>query len=280
MSADNTQTPVSYAVALAAAAELQARIEATRIIGHPAEVGRARENILRQFLVSFCPKGFEFGSGFVFDAHGDMSRQQDIVVYRDSYHPIFNVGGVLYFPVESIAAVIEVKSSLGGRERLNDALDCIASVKKLDRTGNGLNYVVAGGTKAVLDPGIHEHQIFSAVASTLSGMPSRTAVETFAQWCESHDRSCWPNWFTSAFDYSIYFDAPGDLPRCNPMVAQGVVSSVISHPENTVPVLDFLGQLLSFLRISPIIDFRPINYFPQSLHYENYRPLARDGNSL
>ena len=275
MDKNDTHQSVSYAVALAAANELRDTIEATKVIEHPTEVGRARENVIRNFLASFCPKDFEFGSGFVFDTHGSISRQQDIVVYRDSYHPIFNIGGIGYFPVESVAAVMAVKSSLGSRSVLNDALDSLASVKKLDRTGGSLNYVVADDARALLERQVHEHQIFSAVVTTMSGLYSPIAVEATAQWCESHDRTQWPNWLTSAFDYSIYYDTPGDLPRCNSMFAQGIVSSVINHKESTVPILDFLGQLLRFLWMSPIIDFRPANYLPQSLNYENYRALAR-----
>jgi hypothetical protein len=270
---DDAQGPISYAVALAAATELKARVEATKIIRHPGEVGRARENVLREFLVSFCPRGFEFGTGFVFDAAGNMSRQQDIVIYRNSYQPVFNVGGIQNFPVECVVAVIEVKSSLNSQAPMNDALDGIATVKSLDRTGNGRNYVVAGGMQLVLNPKLHEHQIFSAVVM-LGGMRSSRAIEIAAEWCRSHDRTLWPNGIVSAYEYSAYYDTPSDIPRSNTMMAQGIVSSVLGHSANTVPILDFLGQLISFLRVTPIIDFTPSNYFPTSLYYENYQPLV------
>jgi hypothetical protein len=264
--------PISFPVALAAANELRLRLEASSVVRHPGEVGRARENLLREFLASFCPRGFELGTGFVFDANGDISNQQDIVIFRNSYYPIFNVGGLQNFPVESVVAVLEVKSSLGTRE-LNNALDCIGSVKKLDRTGGGKNYIVASGMKLVLDPQMHEHQIFSAVVA-MGGMASLTAVRAVAKWCRTRERTQWPNSVVSAFDYSVYYDTPGDLPRSNTMLSRGLCSSTAGHPENTVPILDFLGQLISFLRVAPIVDFRPSNYFPDSLHYENYMPLV------
>lgn len=155
-----------------------------------------------------------------------------------------------------------------------DAMDSIASVKTLDRTGKGKNYIVAGGRQEVLDPNLHEHQVFSAI-TMLGGMGGATAVSIAADWCESHERSQWPNGIVSTFEYSIFYDTPGELPRSNTMYARGIGSSQPSHPENTaVPILDFLGQLISFLRVTPIIDFKPYNYFPSNLQYENYRPLS------
>jgi hypothetical protein len=269
--------PISFAVALAAANELRLRLEASSVVRHPGEVGRVRENLLREFLASFCPRGFELGTGFVFDANGNISNQQDIVIFRNSYYPIFNVGGLQHFPAESVVAVLEVKSSLGTRE-LKNALDGIGSVKKLDRTGGGKNYIVASGMQLVLDPQMHEHQIFSAIVA-MSGMASSRATQVVAQWCRTHERTQWPNSVVSAFDYSIYYDTPGDLPRSNTMLSRGLCSSAAGHPENTVPILDFLGQLISFLRVAPIVDFRPTNYFPDSLNHENYVPLA-DANAV
>jgi hypothetical protein len=241
------------------------------MVRHPGEVGRSRENVLREFLESFCPRGFEFGTGFVFDAHGRMSRQQDIIIYRNSYHPIFNIGGIHHYPVESVVAVIEVKSNLDSRASINDALNCIASVKGLDRTGKGRNYIVAGGVQAVLDANLHEHQIFSAV-TMMSGSKSSTTVDVVADWCRSHQRTVWPNAVVSAFEYSVFYDTPGDLPRCNTMLATGLFASS-SHPDNTIPILDFLGQLVSFLRVTPLIDFKPDNYFPCSLQCDYRQTL-------
>lgn len=252
MSMDDLR-PISFQVALAAANELKLRLDASSIVRHPGEVGRVRENLLREFLASFCPRGFELGTGFVFDARGNISNQQDIVIFRNSYYPIFNIGGLQHFPVESVVAVLEVKSALGGRE-LSRALDCVASVKELDRTGDGINYIVAGGMQLILDPNMHGHQIFSAVVG-MSGMSSLSATRAVAEWCRGHQRTQWPNGVISAFDYSVYYDTPGDLPRSNPMLSRGLCSSIPDHAANTIPILDFLGQLISFLRVAPVVDF-------------------------
>jgi hypothetical protein len=263
MSLGDPQEPISYAVTLAAANELKAKVEASKVVGHHGEAGRARENILREFLASFCPRGFGLETGFVFDANARVSRQQDIIIYRRSSHPIFNVGGVQYFPIESVAAVLEVKSGLNSRKALNDALNCIASVKELDRTGKGLNYIIAGDTQRALDLNRHEHQVFSAVIM-MGGLTDSNALDVVAQWCRDHDRKQWPNNVASAFDYSIYYETPGDMPRSNTMAAEAIcMTSLEDNVGGTMPILDSLGQLISFLRVTPYVDFRPYNYFPK-----------------
>jgi hypothetical protein len=268
VSIDGTEPPISGAVALAAVRELQARMEVSSNISHPGEAGRARENLIREFLETFCPKGFTLSTGFVFDAQGAVSRQQDIVIFRDSYHPVFRIGGISYFPIESVAAVIEVKSAITSVALLQDALDCIASVKRLDRTGKGKNYVVNGNMQYPFKTQLHDHQVFSSIVA-LKGTASSTAVRTVAQWCRGNKREEWPNWIVSVFEYSIGYATPGGIPPCDNMNALGV-ASLGSHPENTIPVIDFLRVLVSFLRVTPIVDFKPDGYFPSSSHHENF----------
>src|SRR2546430_12863608 len=83
--------------------------------------------------------------------------------------PMFIAGGVRFFPVEAVAAVIEVKSNLTTQE-LRHALQNVISVKRLDRTRGGTNYMVAGGAgglrdQRALDAENHEHQIFSLIVA-------------------------------------------------------------------------------------------------------------------
>ena len=87
----------------------------------------------------------------------------------------------------------------------------------------------------MFNPQLYEHQIFSAVVM-MGGLTSLTAVETVAQWCTAHDRTQWSNSVVSAFDYSIYYDTPGDLPRSNTMLARGLASSATApHFEDAAP---------------------------------------------
>lgn len=122
------------------ASEVLHQLELVNAIAHPGENGRARETIIRSFLQKFVPRGFGIDTGFVVDAHGTMSKQVDIVIYRDDYHPVFEIGGVRHFMVESVAAVIENKARVESRKVLGSALDNLRSVKGLDRTGGGRNH--------------------------------------------------------------------------------------------------------------------------------------------
>ncbi len=78
-------------------------------------------------------------TGFVIDGSGSVSGQVDLVLYRNDYYPIFEIGGVKHFPVESVVAVFEIKASTDSKNKLQGALDQIESVKALDRTGGGTN---------------------------------------------------------------------------------------------------------------------------------------------
>ncbi len=119
-------------------------------VGHPGESGRAREEVIRRFLAAIVPPDSGIDTGFVVDAVGGISKQIDIVVYRKSRYPILDIGGVKHFMVESVAAVFEVKSIIGSRELLVQALENVASVKALDRTGDARNVVLTpGGVRAV-----------------------------------------------------------------------------------------------------------------------------------
>ena len=108
------------------------------------ERGRARESILSVYLGEIIPTGFDIETGFVVDTRGGQSLQQDLIIVRRDYHPVFKIGGVNFFPVEAVAAVVEVKSTLSTRT-LKDALRNGSSVKELDRTAAGSNYFVVGG---------------------------------------------------------------------------------------------------------------------------------------
>ena len=105
----------------------------TAQIEHKGAKGEGREEIVKRFLKEYLPKSFGIGSGFVIDSTGRSSLQQDIVIYDVAKCPILYDLGSQVFPVEGVYAVIEVKSNLNGEE-LNDSIEKILSVKKLQKT--------------------------------------------------------------------------------------------------------------------------------------------------
>ena len=108
--------------------EVVQQLDLVQQIKHPGEAGRAREDIIRRFLRRFVPAGIGIDTGFVVDMHGGISKQIDIVLYRNDYHPVLEIGGVKYFLVESVEAVIQVKAVLDSHAKLEAALDNIRSV--------------------------------------------------------------------------------------------------------------------------------------------------------
>jgi hypothetical protein len=85
-----------------------------RLVPHRGELGTAREEIVRQFLRSYLPRRFEISSGFVFDAHGNLSQQLDVIIADGMMCPRFSVaGGVHFYPCEAVIAVGQVNAYSG-----------------------------------------------------------------------------------------------------------------------------------------------------------------------
>src|SRR5690349_19756662 len=86
--------------------EIQAQIV------HNGVRGDQRERALRDFLTKYLPKKYSVGTGHVLDRTGKMSGQCDVVIYDSFNCPLILVEeGYQIFPVESVFAVIEVKST-------------------------------------------------------------------------------------------------------------------------------------------------------------------------
>lgn len=114
------------------------------IIPHPGESGIAKEEAIKEFLTTYLPERFGVKSGFVFDYKGNPSQQIDIIIYDRFIAPKFKIIGERYFfPCESVIAVGEVKTNLT-KQKLQDAVLKISSVKRLDRTAGGKNKVRIG----------------------------------------------------------------------------------------------------------------------------------------
>ena len=78
----------------------------------PVKLGAAREHALRELLRRYLPRRVDVSTGFVIDVAGGQSRQVDIVLYDRDSATVWDVGGVRYFPCETVIAVGEVKASI------------------------------------------------------------------------------------------------------------------------------------------------------------------------
>jgi hypothetical protein len=260
---------VAQALLTAAAKVALTDLSTTSSIEHHGEQGRAREEVVRQFLRRFVPPAFGVDTGFVVDAHGAISRQVDIVIHRTDYHPIFHVGGVKHLMVESVVAAIENKADVGSAERLSGALENLASVKRLDRTGGDRNYVVMDfhGAGDPVEADNPDHQVWTAVVAQSSLRPQRVA-EHLAHFCAGHPEREWPSLYVDVNDFVAFGLDVIASPRVRKAFPQDANAWAVATVEDEgiaeAALLDLASQLALRLRKGAIVDFDARAYFRQS----------------
>lgn len=271
----------------------------SKSIAHSGESGRAREKIIINFLKKILPSKYKVDTGFVIDAVGGISKQIDVVIYRDNYHSVLEIGEVKYFMVESVVAVIEVKATIKDKATLHQALQNIKSVKALDRSnkgkndvvypnpkpmqnlvkilGNGLDSIlksIKGETKGFpsletkmvdhinpLDRSEFRNQVFGAIVTEKS-MSSIVLGDEFEQFIEDEENiNYWPNMYVDVRGSSLRYTTWDHKVT---VIAKDAHAFLISDPdaENyTPPLLELAYELISYLRVAPLVDFQPHEYF-------------------
>lgn len=237
-------------------------------IGHPGESGTGREHAVREFFRTLLPHSYGIDTGFVIDAQGAKSKQVDIVIYRDDYHPTLEIEGVKHFLVESVAAVIQVKASIDSKRELAEALSNIKSVKQLDRTNRGKNYVIIGSAKGpMLDPANFNHQIYGAIVTEDSMGPEILSAELL-KFMRSNSRQHWPNWYADIRHFSATYGAlDGHENLRISSVTNDAQRLVISDQasEKISPLTALAQDIISFLRVVPLVDFTPSDYMLRTM---------------
>lgn len=94
--------------------QLQAEVDLVNsLVPHHVTKGTLNEESLRRVLAAFLPKRYELGAGFVIDSFSNRSNQVDIIIYDSVYYSkLFNSFSQVLFPVETVFACIEVKTTL------------------------------------------------------------------------------------------------------------------------------------------------------------------------
>lgn len=236
-------------------------LELCREIKHPGENGRAREQILSEFLRKIIPSRFAVDTGFVIDAVGGISNQIDIVIYRDDYHSVLEVGKIKHFMVESVVAVIENKASISDTKTLNQALNNIKSVKSLDRSNKGKNIIVSPRAGGAYDRNNFQHQVFGAILTEKS-LSSTSLKNEFIHFFEvTHDKSLWPNMYVDVRESSFRYVDDKEHVTVIPRKAAAFAISDPDAENYTPPLIELAYELVSYLRVVPLIDFQPHEYF-------------------
>jgi hypothetical protein len=171
--------------------------ESLKGLNHPGELGKARENILKEFLQHFLPEPFEIGTGFVIDAEGQRSEQIDLIIFDKTLSRGIGLkGGVKYFPCESVAVVGEVKTTITSKDKFKESLGRIESVKKLVRFPKKYPFRLLPAELRVIG------FIFTSKA-----LARDTMYEELVNYCSSRPRSLWPNVIVDFENYLIsYFN--------------------------------------------------------------------------
>jgi hypothetical protein len=252
--------PVVNALVQQVASDL--RLTAT--LRHPGESGRAREQIITTFLARLVPEAFGVSSGFVIDAHGAVSRQVDIVVYRRGYHPVFKIGEIPLFLIEAVAAAIEVKAQIRTASILQGALANLESVRRLDRTNGGQNYVLNGARQDGPLVDSYGQRVFTAVITERS-LAQANLVARLLRYVRENPRQLWPNGYVDIHKFLIayanraqeggHIETDCDFDQANYLtVTDSTDTRFVS------PLFELSVSLLDFLRLAPVIDYKPSSY--------------------
>ena len=116
--------------------EMVLAFETSNHATHPVAVGSGKEKSVMQKLEHLLPAGVGVGSGFVYDLHGNVSGQCDIVLFEKDFclKAIPNEDeGNAFYNCESVIAVGEIKSSLTRAE----FVDCLAKFSRLTKLTRG-----------------------------------------------------------------------------------------------------------------------------------------------
>ncbi|WP_144025255.1 DUF6602 domain-containing protein [Burkholderia sp. HI2500] len=103
------------------------------IVQHGPSIGTYREVLLKELLRNHLPTRYDIATGFIFGC----SRQLDVLIYdQQDFAPIFRQGSMVVVPLESVRAVIEVKSRLT-KKSLRESLDLLNDVPDAHVFGSG-----------------------------------------------------------------------------------------------------------------------------------------------
>jgi hypothetical protein len=245
-------------------AQTKERLSLARVIDHPGESGRAREEAIRQHIQEFLPGGLRLETGFVVDALGGQSRQIDLILYHGDYYPVFRVNGLPLVPVEAVIAVFEVKANVGSRAVLADCYDVLASVKGLDRSNHGTNRRLTGGSAIDISPEdyeIFQFQVLGAVVAE-SSIGVSVWFEATQAWCAEQPRTLWPNFFVSASSFVGAYQE--DRPSAGPAITADTTSAarlaILQGPQSENPLAFLTHEVLNFARVAVRVDYSPMDY--------------------
>ncbi|GFZ76727.1 hypothetical protein GCM10011531_02510 [Aquaticitalea lipolytica] len=90
---------------------------ATSEINHTNEKGSFREFFISELIEPLLPNSYGIGSGIIVDNKGNQSTQLDIIIFdKRIMRPILSSGSSGVFPIDSVLAILEIKSKITSTE--------------------------------------------------------------------------------------------------------------------------------------------------------------------
>lgn len=121
---------------------------------HSLSIGEQAEHAVRVMLRNLLPAGYGVGSGHIYDAYGDRSKQTDVVVTNPDHPLSFPEGRPGTYLVDGVSAAGEVKATLSAT-KLDDCIRKGTTHKQLRMTANPRDFVgIVGHTDLLKQMGL------------------------------------------------------------------------------------------------------------------------------
>lgn len=103
-------------------------------VEHDGVMGVLREGLIEALIQPLLMAPYKAGTGVIIDAVGNQSGQCDIIVYDESiFHPLYLNRGAGIYPIESVMAVLEIKSTLK-LDSIRQSIDISKALKQMKMT--------------------------------------------------------------------------------------------------------------------------------------------------
>jgi hypothetical protein len=171
---------------LAHMAGTMGKFEATRAISHTLIKGLAREALASGVLRPWFGSSIKIETGIVIDSRGNQSRQCDNVLFWPDVQPHIPMGGdsgPSLFPIEGVASVVEVKSTLTTSE-LSKALENLESCCSLEMNSGAA--MTSTGYKAPHST----RPLFRCILAFKSEVATQTLLQTLKMHVRAWNAAC------------------------------------------------------------------------------------------
>lgn len=162
----------------------------TFIRKHNPTIGILTEEILRNFLSTYLPKGVAVEQGFIIDANENMSKQMDIIVYDNLlYAPLYRINDIVVVPNKSVLEVIEVKTTVNSKTAFHEIIRYFNAISEiLDFRTKKRLFIYNAPTTSKLGEYFHnfkhpgeyqmfDHGTFQDLPDTITGIQSSYHLE-------------------------------------------------------------------------------------------------------